>query len=257
MNQTPLTTRWSPLAAAVLLVLPAAAQTPPAPPALRPPPERGAWTISYKNDKPKQSAAPPARSGDAFMVNPAAFAPAAEVKSRQYTINGKLAKSLTLFSDGKTLTVYIVGMFGIRERAEDPKDLVLDHLSSPFFAGSDFRTHFPGLEWVRPEKYKGVVKLGDLRCHYFAEGAPPAQPLSNMSVFSVPNRSNLSGTGGREAWFTEDGFPRQTKEGSLTATYTFKSADDVGPIDVPERFIAEARRYIESLSPKEPGYSAN
>ncbi|MCX6970670.1 MAG: hypothetical protein NTV93_11060 [Verrucomicrobia bacterium] len=230
-------------------------QVPPKPPKLQSPPKRGAWVITYKNDKPKQSPAPPARSGDGMMVNPAAFAPAAEVKSRQYTVDGKLAKSVTLYSDGKTITGYIIDMIGVRERTDDPKDLVLDHLSSPYLAGADFRTHFPGLEWVRPENYKGVVEIGEVRYHYFAEGPAPSAPPSTTSVFSAPDFSSLPGAGGREAWITEDGFPRQTRDGSVTATYAFKPADAIGTIDVPESFRAAVQAFLDSLSPKDPAYS--
>jgi len=230
-------------------------QVPPKPPKLQSPPRRGAWVITYKNDKPKQSPSPPARSGDGIMVNAAAFAPAAEVKSRQYTVDGKLAKSVTLYSDGKTIIGYIIDMIGVRESTDDPKDLVLEHLSSPYLAGADFRTHFSGLEWVRPENYKGVFEIGEVRCHYFAQGPTSSALPSTTSVFSVPDFSSHSGAGGREAWITEDGFPLQTRDGSITATYTFKPADAIGTIDVSERYRAAVQAFLDSLSPKDPAYS--
>ncbi|MCX6846133.1 MAG: hypothetical protein NTU84_06165 [Verrucomicrobia bacterium] len=226
-------------------------------PKLRKPPTRGAWVITYKSDKPKEAPTPSTGSEGGVMVNTAASASADEVKSRHYTVDGKLAKCVTHYSKGKTITGYIMNMIGIRERPDDPKDLVLDHLSSPYLVGSDFRTHFVGLEWVRPENYKGVVVIGEVRCHYFAEGPPPKALPSTTSIFSATDFSSLPGTGNREAWVTEDGLPRQTKEGAVTATYTFKSPDAVGTIDVPDKFRAVLQAYLDSLSPKDPAYSGN
>ena len=228
------------------------------PPKLRPPPTRGAWVISYKSDKPEKASAPSMESGNGMMVSAAAFAPSEEVTSRQYTVDGKLAKSVTRYSGGKTVTGYIIDMVGVRERADDPDDLVLDQLSSSYFAGSDFRTHFPGLEWVRPEHYKGVVELEKVRYHYFAEGSPPPAAASSVkSIFDRPDLSDFSGGAGREALLTDEGWPRQTKEGGVIATYTFKSADAIEPISVPEKFHAVVQAFFDSLSPKDPAYSGN
>ena len=248
------------LSAALLPAATALAQTgapAPNPPKLRPPPARSAWAISYKSDKPQDRPAAPTTSGDGMMVKEATFVAPAEVTRRQYTIDGKLGKSVTRYSDGKTITGYIIDMIGIRERTDDPDDLVLDQLSSPYFASHDFRTHFPGLQWVRPEYYKGVAEIENVPYHYFAEGPPSTAATATKSEFDAPNLSDFSGGQGREAWITAEGFPRQTKEGHVTATYTFKPADEIDPIKVPEKFLAVVRALFDSLSRKDPAYSGN
>jgi len=248
------------LSAALLPAAPSLAQkstSAPNAPKLRPPPARSAWVVTYKSDKPKERPAAPSQSGDGIMVGEAAFVASAEVTRRQYTIDGKLAKSVTRYSDGKTITGYIIDMFGIRERTDDPDDLVLDDLASPYFAASDFRTHFPGLQWVRPEYYKGVVEIENVPYHYFAEGLAPAAATAPGSEFDPPDFFNSAGAQGREAWITGNGLPHQSREGQITATYTFKPADEIEPIKVPEKFLAVARAFFDSLSRKDPAYSGN
>jgi hypothetical protein len=245
MNRILPSTRWLQLAAAALFALPAAAQTPPAPPALRPPPERGAWTVSYKSVKPARQ--PDRASPDDVMVD--ASAATAEVKRRDFTVNGQIAKCVTHYTDGKTVTAYVFGLLGVMENPGDPKDLVVSDFSSPWMAGGDFRTRYPGLEWVRPQHYKGTAMLGKVLCHYFAEGkAPPPAPGKDQDIMPDPEDFAI---GGREAWLTADGRPLQSKDASATSTYSFKPADADAAIEVPERFKNKARRYIKALSPLE------
>ena len=47
-----------------------------------------------------------------------------------------------------------------------------------------------------------------------------------------------------------DGRPLAYKDRNITATFTHKPADSVPPVEVPERFLAKAKRYLDSLAPK-------
>jgi hypothetical protein len=103
-----------------------------------------------------------------------------------------------------------------------------------------------------------VVELEKVRYYYFAEGSPPPAAASSVkSTFDKPGLSDFSGGAVREAWLTDEGWPRQTKEGGVIATYTFKSADAIEPITVPEKFHALVQAFLDALSRKDPAYSGN
>jgi hypothetical protein len=234
-----------PLAAACLLPAEAAAQTGP-PPALKPPPERAAWTVRYKTEKEKEKPKPAAATDD-VMVDISSAAP--EIRKVEYATNGKVGRRVTYFSDRTTITAFVLDSIGVHENPADPKDIVISDFSSPWMAGGDFLRRYPGLEWVKPQFYRGVVKLDEIPCHHFVEGeAPPASPSGADDVMPV-DPSALS-VGGREAWITGDGRPLAAKNGNVTTTFTFKPADEVPVIEIPERFRAKAQRYFESFAPK-------
>ncbi len=52
-------------------------------------------------------------------------------------------------------------------------------------------------------------------------------------------------------WMTGDGRPLAAKQGDVTTTFTFKSADEVPVIEIPERFRAKVQRHLEALAPKQ------
>jgi hypothetical protein len=234
-----------PLAAACLLPAEAAAQTGP-PPALKPPPERGAWTVRYKTEKEKEKPKPAAATDD-VMVDVSAAAP--EIRKVEYVTNGKVARRVTYYSDRTTITAFILDSLGVEENPANPKQLVIGDFNSPWMAGGDFLRRYPGLEWVKPQFYRGVVKLDEIPCHHFVEGeARPAPPSDADDVMPVdPSEMRL---GGREAWITADGRPLATKHGNVSTTFTFKPADEVPVIEIPERFRAKVQRYLEALAPK-------
>lgn len=218
------------------------------PPALKPPPERGAWTVQYKNEKKPEKPKPPAANND-VMVDPSTSASAREIQKIEFATNGKVARSVTYYSDRTAITAFVLDSIGVEENPANPKDIVISDFTSPWMAGGDFLRRYPGLEWVKAQFYRGVVKLDEIPCHYFVEGeAAPAPPKAADHVMPVdPSEMRV---GGREAWITADGRPLAAKNGNVTTTYTFKPADEVPVIEIPERFGAKVQRYMEGLAPK-------
>jgi len=233
------------LAAACLAPAGGAAQTG-QPPTLQRPPERGAWTVRYENEK--EPAKPkPAASTDDVMADPAAAAP--EIRKVEYTTNGKVGRRVTYYSDRTTITAFILDSIGVEQNPASPKQIVVSDSAGMSFAGGDFRRRYPGLEWVKPQFYRGVVTLDEIPCHHFAEGEPPPAPPPDADDVMVVDPSETRSRG-REAWIAGDGRPLAAKDGNVTTTFTFKAADEVPDIEVPERFRAKVLRYLESLSPQ-------
>ena len=235
---------------ACLLAAGAFAQTnPPAsnPPEVKRPPARGAWTITYQNEKEKEISKPPTEA-EGGMVNLASVAP--KIKKCDYTSNGNIGRCVTVFSNGTTVTAFVLGSIGVLENPSNPKDLVVSDFTSPWMAGGDFLRSYTGIEWVRPQFYRGVVKLGDTLCHLFVEDPPPPPPApSTNAAGAMADPSILIRVGGRKAWIADDGRPLATKIGTVTATYSHKSADAVPDIQIPDQIRAKARAYLNSMAP--------
>lgn len=234
-----------------LLLLPAAVSaqtTPPAssPPALRPPPNPGVWTIHYKVEKAQQKNESEAES-DTVGGDPVSRTP--KIKQIEFAINGKIARSIATYTDGTTRTAFVFDSIGVQENPADPKDLVINDLSSPWMAGGDFLRRYPGLEWIKPKFYRGVVKLGETDCHYFAEDAPPPPPPTSGDAQDLMIPSADLFLGNRQAWISNDGHPLATKIGTETATYTYLPANEVPVIQIPEAFRAKATEFLNSLAP--------
>jgi len=226
------------LAAGMLATSPSAnAQTAPAP-QLPPPPSHGEWVINYKRETARN---PDPKSEDG-LLDPSQVT--GRIEKRDYTVNGELGRCITHYSDGKTVAMYIVGRIGVEENPQDPTDLILDNFSFPLMDAEEFLKHYPGLEWVRPELYKGTVSFHDIPCHFFAEEASPLPEISATPLLNPPSDPAC----GRQAWFGMDGRPLAYKDRDLTATFTFKAPDAVSSILLPERFRAKFQRYFEASS---------
>lgn len=226
----------------VIISHPSVAQQPSSP-VLPPPPPRAAWEISYKNEQSRK----PAPQSQSALIVPSQTT--AEIKSCDYTLDGELGKSVTRYNDGKSVTVYTMGSVGVGENPQDPKDLVITDFSSPWMAQGEFRKRYPGLDWVRPGIYKGVVEYRGAPCHYFVEGNAPQEASVAAPVEALVNPQAIHEQG-RQAWFGMDGRPVAYMDRSSTATFTFKPEDSVPSIEVPERFFSVAQRYLDSLTPQ-------
>jgi len=234
-------------------------------PAIAAPAPQSAWVVSYKSDKqPEKKAAADPTSG---MV--ASSGNSWELKSREYTLNGKVARSVTRYTDGKTVTAFALSGIGVQENPTDTTDLIVDNFSSPWMVQGDFRRSYPGLAWILPAYYKGIVDYKGTLCHYFAEDVAPPAPTVNADVAvaaKVDIKPNLDmsknsgmanptkmSKGGGEAWIAvADMRPVATKTGELTATFSHTPTDSVETITVPERFLAKAQAYLDSLNPEAP-----
>lgn len=234
-------------------------------PAIPAPAPQSAWVVSYKSDKkPDQKAtADPASGLVAVVTTPW------EMESQKFTLNGKFARSVTRYTDGKTVTAYALGGIGVQENAMETTDLVVSNFSSPWMAQDDFRRSYPGLAWILPAHYKGIVDYKGTLCHYFAEDvAPPIPPVKadeNLALTdkekadlymkqgsTMLNPTKMFKEGG-EAWIAvADMRPVATKTGELTATFSHTPTDSVETITVPERFLAKAQAYLDSLNPEAP-----
>jgi len=216
------------------------------PPELKPPPERAAWTVRYKDEKEAQK---PAEASDDMLADPAGDAP--QIRKIEYAINGKVGRRVTYYSNRTTKTAFVLDSLGVQEHSQDPKYLVINDLTLPWMAREDFRRRYPGLEWVKPQFYRGVVTLDEISCHHFVEPPPPQPPPPSEGAENEMLVSDVEiWTGGRMAWIGLDGRPLAAKEGTITSTFVFKPADEVPVIEIPERFRAKVLRYLESLSPQ-------
>ncbi len=226
-------------------------------PTLASPPARSAWVVKYKYDSPAQKKAP------ATFVNgmSAPMATLSQVKSREFTINDKIARSVTRYDDGKTVTAYILGGIGVRENPLETTDLIVDQLSSALMAQSDFRRSYPGLEWVLPSHYKGIVEYKGNPCHYFQKVPTPSpadkiakQESEDINSIMSSDRAmsdpTLFSQGEGEAWIAADGRPVAAKVGAVTSTFTHAATEAVETITPPERFVAKAQAYFDSLNPR-------
>lgn len=239
------------LIALLLLPVVSSAQTSqpaPQPPALRPPANPSAWTVQYKSEadkKPKQTA----DAEDGAAIESAETAPATpKIKKVEFVINGKIGRSIATYSDGTTRTAFVFGSLGVEENPSDPKDLVINDFSSPQMVGGDFMRRYPGLEWVKPKFYRGVVEFGDTQCHHFAEEVPAqSSPSSREGEMTILPSEML--VGNREAWIAKNGRPLATRQGTETASYTYLPTNEVPVINIPDRFRAKATAFVNSLAP--------
>jgi hypothetical protein len=236
--------RCLPVIAGMLsLCHPAAAQQP-SPPTLPPPPSRAAWEVSYKKNAPPRK---PSKKDQAELVPQNV---PAEIKSRDYTVNGELGRAVTRYSDGKSVTMYAIDQLVAFENPQDTNDIVIASFSALWIAQEEFRKQYPGLDWVVPSLYKGKVEINGTSYHYFAEEeAAPAAPAPGAATSETPTAPQPISPTGRQAWFGMDGRPASYKDRIGTATFTFKSADEIPSIEVPQRFRAVIQRYMDSLAP--------
>lgn len=241
---------------ATLAACSAHAQQKSAAPTLASPPTKGSWTITYKDktekDKTEKKPKPLAASES---MNVLESQTSAKVTKQVFSVDGERAKCVTHYSDGKTVSAIIFGSLGIIENPDDPGDLYVENYSVDYFSGGNFRNRFIGLEWVRPESYKGTVELDDVICHYFKETGNSAASLGGTRSVTAPQNAYING--GREAWLLGNGLPVQVKDRGILQKYTFRPPGEVAAIDVPPRFLEKARRYLASMNPKEEAYSGN
>lgn len=245
---------WLTPAFIALLALPAGAQEA-KPPALQPPPTPGGWTVRYKDQAPKSRPQSAELGTGGEMVTEAA--PVATIERADYTVDGNMGKCVLHYSDGGKAMAIVVNGISVQQNPFNPDDLVISNFSTFGASGTDFTREYPGLAWILPEFYKGIVELGEMTCHYFAEGEAPPQPKRSADDVMLGPDDVTTPLGGREAWLDAAGRPVQTKEGTVIATYKFHPASQVGPIEIPAKFKAKFLAYMEGLRPKEAAFSGN
>lgn len=216
------------------------------PPALQPPANPSAWTVQYQDEKDESSNQRREPGAEAEARSAASTIP--KITKIEFAIKGKVARSIATYSDGTTRTSFVFDSIGVQENPGDPTDIIINDFSSPWMTGGDFLRRYPGLEWVRPKFYRGVVQLGEVACHHFAEDAPAAPAPASDDDAMMPLPSEML-VGNREAWISMDGRPLATKQGTEIATYTYRPTGQVPTIEIPERFRAKATAFMNSLAP--------
>jgi len=226
-------------------------------PKLASPLPRSAWVVEYKYDSPTSKNVP---TTVAKGMEVPAQAPA-QVKSREFTLNDNVARSITRYTDGKTVTAYMLNGICVRENPLETTDLILEELSAGWMVQSNFRRSYLGVDWVTPANYKGIVEYKGAPCHYFqkvstSSGSEPAQKngSENMNIIMnsgrAMNEPSLFDQREGEIWIAADGRPVTAKVGNVTSTFTHVRAEAVETITVPARFVAKVQAYAESLNPK-------
>jgi hypothetical protein len=214
------------------------------------------WTIRYTYpDTPPAGGAGAAEESSDPMLE-------LRAQASDYVVTGNIARHELTLQNGTKQTIYIVEHYKLTFDAELKKVLItdLDRVDSEL-PEQLFQRQFPGLEWLKPEFYNGVVNAFGQQCLYFLYRPPEVVPESETPSDDVAKLSDQAAQRlsrslrSQEAWISLDtGLPIAYRNNGIVGRYAFQ-AKPSSKVVLPSEYVAALKARLGKGRP--PGQAVS
>jgi hypothetical protein len=197
---------------------------------LAPPSGESAWTVTYKYELNREAYLNTHKADiEANLITTAALARPVKVS---YVVKNPVSHRLVQFEGDLKEEGYQMMDTEFQIVPNQPGVYTVNLANYPT-PEQLFRKKFPGVHWVKPKLFVGIVTAYGQQCAYF-RSAPISKPNADTPDTNAEKADFDKGEyTSREAWFnTQTGLPIAYKEGSTTCEYKFE-APPQGNISVP------------------------
>lgn len=221
-------------------------------PAVRLEPGKAAhWSIRVRTEKPEEEKGESpggegAEEGGGIAVDGGADAEKPKVTRSEYLVTGNTGRAVTKGDDEKRVEIYMFRhqndtlLFTWSKSARRVVPYLLDQYVGPEMR---FSRRYPGIDWVRPSDYRGVVEFGGRKCHYYSMAPNVPDPKVRAARADALAYDPRLATATREAWFDLDtGLPVSFRDGDSKGSYRHYDAP-AEALELPEAYAAALRYY--------------
>lgn len=220
----------------------------------RAPGEFAKWTLTIREEKKSRSE----RRAEESAAAEAEIAIEADdgrerVRKTDYELTGSTGRAVT--TEGKTKKeIYLhrhkTNMLMMRydEKMERVRPYLFDQYAAPELR---FAITYPGIDWVNPKYYQGVVEKGGEKCHHFLQEANTGsqQTINQDDELAYDPRFTAVT---REAWFAvKTGLPLAFAQGETEGSFRHESPSKT-PVKLPKEYM-DAVLYYYGRGPRPGG----